>query len=200
MLMDYANEGITELGRVKPIEVRGSITEIPHVFDPPPVDIWAVILNDGAGGSDYLAPMDENVSGDGWTYYGRELLFGPRLLARLQRLVHSAGTPEYPDGTLSPYSITWFGYRGRDVFDGDVEEIADFIEPEDEICVRRYARWAGFRALDSDRTLYQQWQTQANNSDVSPTQLNQMVGMAESEWDQLRRKVMILRHPPLGTR
>jgi len=201
MLMDYANEGITELGRVKPIETRGLITEIPFVFEPPaPVDIWAVVLGDGSGGTEYLAPMDENVSGDGWTYYGRELIFGPRLLARLSQYIHSVGSVEYPDGTLSPYNIAWYGYRGRDVFDGDVDEIADFIDPEDEICVRRYVRWAGFRALDTDRTLYQQWQTQANNSDVSPTQLNQMVGMAETEWDALRRKVMILRHAPLGTR
>jgi len=193
-LMDFANEGIIELSRVKPNEVRGEITEAPFTLDPPPVDIWALALTVSDGRSEWLSPMDENVSTDGWLYYGRQLIFGPHLATRLGQLL----VPDQPGPYL--YSLRWFGYIGREVFDGTPNEVADFRDPEDEICVRRYARWAGFRALDSDRGLYQQWQTQANNSDVSPTQLNQMTSLAESEWDQLRRKVVTFRHAPLGTR
>jgi hypothetical protein len=44
-----------------------------------------------------------------------------------------------------------------------------------------------------DRTLYQQWQTQANNSDVSPTQLLQMASTFKQEWSDLRKRVVRLR-------
>lgn len=193
MLMDYANEGTVELSRVKPIEVWGDIAGLPVDLDPQPVDIWALALVFSNTEVRYLPPMDENVASEGWLFYGGSLVFSPRLSIQLIDWLE-------PASGAQPATLRWYGYRSREVFDGTPDEVADFKTPEDEMCVRRYARWAGFRALDSDRSLYQQWQTQANNTDVSATQLTQMVSVAESEWDQLRRKVMLFRHPPLGTR
>jgi hypothetical protein len=195
MLMDYANEALVELSRAKPIEAWGDILALPADFDPTPVDIWALAKIDLATNNvDYLPPMDDNVATEGWLFYGGQILLGPRLQATLPDMV----APQ--DGSVATTALRWFGYRVRDVFDGDPDDTADFIDAEDEIAVRRYVRWAGLRALDGDRGLYQQWQQQANNSDVSPTQLTQMVGMAQNDWETLRRKIITFRHPPLGTR
>lgn len=195
MLMDYANEGIVELSRAKPVEAWGDIFELPAVFTAPPVDVWALAMIDLATNNvEYLPPMDDNVATEGWLWYGGQFLLGPRLENTLPNLL----APD--DGSASSIALRWFGYRVRDIFDGDPDDNADFLDAEDEIAVRRYVRWAGLRALDSDRGLYQQWQQQANNSDVSPTQLTQMVGMAQNDWETLRKKILIFRHPPLGTR
>jgi hypothetical protein len=190
MLMDYANEGIVELNRVKPIEVVAEATDLAGLVNTGMTDVWSVeMLSPDGSIQTLLPPADGVVTKDGWMFYGGDIILGNRL--RSQAL--SAFD------TLMGWRMRFFGYRNREVFDGTPEQAAEF-DAEDEACVRRYARFAGFKALANDRSLFQQWQTMANNSDVSPTQLMGMVSTAEGEWDLVRRKTIRIRRAPVGQR
>lgn len=194
-VMDYINEGIIELNRTKPIEISHVIYDYPEGIelgiDQNLVDVWAVqIRHTGAYEAHYLPPMSGENPSEGWVYYGKSLRFGQKTIQFIGQHMPS------PD-----WEIAYWAYRNRAIFRGDPgTELCDFLDPEDEFAVRKFARWAGLRSLDSDRALFQQWQQQANNSDVSATQLTQMVTTAEQEWDHFRRKIMLVRRSPIGNR
>lgn len=190
-IIDYVNEGIIELTRAKPVEDHFFIHDASEQNNLGKIDVWLIWLRGPGTYQEVLPPLDENSPTQGWMYYSGTLSLGRVLQARFDALVESD-----PD-----YMLSCWGYRARDIFRDDAEDVvADFIDAEDEVAVRRYSRWAGYRALDGDRALFQQWQTQANNSDVSPTQLTQMLATAEQEWDHLRRKIMLPRRVPIGAR
>ena len=90
-----------------------------------------------------------------------------------------------------------YGYRSRDQLVLP-DQVADFNQDQDEQAVRQYARWRGLGALRDDRALYQQWQTAANNADVSPTQLTNMAQVSDSEWARTRRRIYEIRRPAVG--
>lgn len=56
-----------------------------------------------------------------------------------------------------------------------------------------YARKEGMERLNVSRDLYQQWQTQSNNTDVSPAALMNALTLARDEWRRLSRKLVVLR-------
>lgn len=188
---DYINEGIVELTRAKPVEDHFYVTDSTEQNNLGKIDVWLIWLKGPGTYQEVLPPLDSESPQQGWMYYNGTLTLGRTLQARFNALVES--DPQY--------QLSCFGYRPRDIFRNDpTTELADFIDAEDEIAVRRYARWAGLKALDHDRSLFQQWQTQANNTDISATQLTQMVAGAEQEWDHFRRKIMLVRRAPLGAR
>ena len=179
---DLVNEGIAELNRLRPLE---AIEELTLVEDGRsyPTSMQQVFLVEGkrAGDvawwpiaeSDYAAGVG---SQGGWTLF--------------------AGTIALP-GSMTPldpatdYIRVW-GYRDRDPLklDGDVPE---FIDSSDEEAVRAYARYTALEMLLHERTLYQQWQTQSNNSDISTTQLLQSASSYQREWATLRKRLVRLR-------
>lgn len=56
-----------------------------------------------------------------------------------------------------------------------------------------YARKEGMERLNMSRELFTQWQTQSNNSDVSPAALMNALTLARDEWRRLSRKLVVLR-------
>jgi hypothetical protein len=116
----------------------------------------------------------EGIAADGWDQWGDTLIL--------------------PQGILTSDTTAFRAlcYEDRDPLKNETD-VAQFFDMTDEEVVRAYARWTALEMLLHDRTLYQQWQTQANNSDVSPTQLLQMASTFKQEWSDLRKRAVLLR-------
>jgi hypothetical protein len=178
---NLVNEGMAELDRLRPweryvflgwsypsytmtVSLQTIITiEVQELEDGP----WRPVPQS--------ARILEGIAQDGWDQWG-DTLFLP------QHMLLSA------DMTFRALT-----YWERDPFTTVETQVAQFFDMTDEQLVRCYARWAALESLLHDRTLYQQWQTQANNSDVSPTQLLQMASTYKQEWSDLRKRAVRLR-------
>jgi hypothetical protein len=84
-----------------------------------------------------------------------------------------------------------WGYSDRDALTDD----ADVLDADlnGEVIVRAYAKHRGFQNLLNDRALFQQWVTQSNNTDVSPTQLLGMYQVTDATWRDLRVRSRLMR-------
>ena len=194
-LNDYINDGISELNELRPVETRLSITDI-SALDSLGLDyVWKVEAHDvTTNGQNTIPPNnDETNYPNGWQYYADNLILPPALVAWYTR-AFAGDVPGIPEQSLE---ILVYGYALRDLLTIDAQ-VAPFESAIDEQAVRQYARWRGLDALLGDRRLFQQWQTQPNNSDVSPTQLTNMETIAESEWSRTRRRIYAIRRPAVG--
>jgi hypothetical protein len=54
----------------------------------------------------------------------------------------------------------------------------------------------GFEYLLSDRSLFEQWATQANNTDVTPAALANILGLWMSKWERRRKQLREIRQLP----
>jgi hypothetical protein len=199
---DFVNEGIAELNAVKPVEALESypvevddglgnitidtgsyIVGLSDIFNVeltvPGVD--AIVIPHNAND---LIPRERN----GWDLFAGRL----RLSVYWGRVVERYEA-SYPGTGLA---ISAWGYALRDPLTTDAQ-VAEF-DLEDEHFVRVYARMRGFERLSQDRSLFQQWQTQTNNSDVSATQLTNMAQGSESEISRLRRRMYVIRRPVMA--
>jgi hypothetical protein len=95
---------------------------------------------------------------------------------------------------LSP-DIVMYGYREH-FQPGADDDVLDLQSMTDELCVRLYARMAGFNRLNHDRGLYQQWLAATNNTDVSPTQIQGMLAQADDTYTRQRRRATLIRRVP----
>jgi len=190
-LTDYINGGIAELNRVRPLEATHTVTwddendQLP-LEGIPLYSVFQVELRAAYGGANSIVP---NIKGgqptrDGWDFYNGTLFLGSQWF---QRAVHSARD--------NGWTVEVWGYRSRDPLIAD-DDLAEFIDLTDEMFVRLYSRMEAYRSLNVDRSLFQQWQQQANNSDVSPTQLNGMLGTAESSFDRQQKRLFLPRRVP----
>lgn len=174
---DFINFGIAEVNRVYPIEdivdypvVNPATTEysttLTSIFR---VEAWR------AGEFIFLIPpnMGETSRG-GW-----------ELFAQVLRIPNYEHVLEVSD------LIKCWGYGERPALVLDAEVLQGDLDAE--LGVRTFAVYQGYQRLISDRSLFQQWQTQSNNSDVSPTQLTNMSGLKAAEWDGLRNRIRRLR-------
>jgi hypothetical protein len=64
---------------------------------------------------------------------------------------------------------------------------------DEEFAIREYAKAEGFTLLTHDRSLYQQWQGQTNNTDVSPVMMLNMASTARAEWNRRRGLIRTVR-------
>lgn len=190
-LTDYINGGIAELNRVRPMEATHTVTwdddndQLP-LSNIPLDGVWQVELRAAFGGANSIIP---NIKGgqptrDGWDFYGGTLFLGSQWF---ERAVHAARD--------NGWSVEVWGYAPRDPLIAE-DDLAEFTDLTDEMAVRLYARMEAYRSLNVDRSLFQQWQQQANNSDVSPTQLNGMLNTAESAFDRQQKRLFIPRRIP----
>jgi hypothetical protein len=191
MCQQFLDDGINELNQIRPREVVGTIdadSDISGELAPRLDEIWKVEYVDPEGFIYSTVPASDGDT-PGWVFYGRRIRFDGQTRRNISRLI---------DQTEPPWTLRWYGYQLRDMTPASGSGIVEFDVPEDEFLVLRYGRWAGLRSLNNDRSLFQQWVQQTNNTDVSPTQLNQMVAMAEQEWLGLRRRSLRVRRVPVG--
>lgn len=178
---DLINEGIAELNRVRPIE-RVDVIALTVGGTSYPVTLQSAFLVEAKRTFDPAWwPIPESARLDAGTQDGWDLFGG--------RLTLPGGM--FPlDPTTSSVRVWGYGERDNLVADTDVPE---FLDGTDEEGVRCYARWRALEMLLHDRTLYQQWQTQTNNSDISTTQLLQTASSYQQEWTNLRKRLARLR-------
>jgi hypothetical protein len=187
---DYINGGIAELNRIRPLEATEvllwdedaqrlplKVSVLESVFH---VELLSV---DAA----YQQAIPYSASGvdtrTGWDFYAQSIWLGPTWLARAGRTTQQGG------------SLVLMGYRSRDPLLVE-DDVAEFLDLTEEMFVRLYCRMEAYRAMNMDRSIFQQWQQQANNSDVSPTQLNGMLGTAEASFDRQQRRMFLPRRIP----
>ena len=179
---DLVNEGIAELNRLRPLE---RIESLPLVEGSKAyaTTLQGVFLVEGKRqGEPAYWPIPETDyaagvgSQGGWTLFGGFLVL-PGLMTPLD--------PDVDD-------IRVWGYRDRNELVAD-SDVPQFIDLTDEQAVRSYARYTALEMLLHDRALFQQWQTQTNNSDISATQLLQAASTLQGQWDTLRKRVARLR-------
>lgn len=65
--------------------------------------------------------------------------------------------------------------------------------PQLEQAIISFCRVEALRRLSLDRDLFAQWQTRANNSDVSPGALMSMLQLAEDDWRRKSKAIFVLR-------
>lgn len=190
-LTDYINGGIAELNRVRPLESGETIVWDVDTDSLPLAtlvleQVFAVELRSPNGLNQWQIPFaPSGVPGrDGWDYHGRTLWLGATWGSKAAYYTRDHA-----------YNLVVWGYRPRDPL-YELADVAEFLDLSDEYAVRMYARLEGYRALNMDRSLFQQWQQQANNADVSATQLNGMLGTAESSFDRQQKRLFSPRRIP----
>ena len=192
-LDDYINGGLVELDMVHPMEhLLVGIVDWADL-SPLPMDyVWRVfVVHYGDTGNilrEVMVPPnnDEVNEINGWSLFGGTLKLPGPLYSELNKCI-ATGTCE----------LRVHGYRDRNWPGGD-NSIVELKDQSEEWFLRQYAMWRGWDALRNDRALFQQWQTQSNNSDVSPTQLTNMAATTESEFGRLRKRMYKIRRPAVG--
>jgi hypothetical protein len=186
-LLDFINDGISEINQLKPLEQKLILTAEASQSGLDFTYIWKVeIVATDTYGQNVIPPNnDESRWQNGWTYFDGVLT----LPQGLQRDLNIG----YDDASLE---LVVYGYRPRDPL-ADAADVPDFTL-EDEMAVRKFVRLSGFRTLVDDRSLFQQWQAQSNNTDVSATQLLNIAQVAESEWRRTRQNLYTIRRPAVG--
>lgn len=191
-LTDYINGGISEVNRVRPLETIVSIaydgTNDTLPLGPLALDdpfIVEMLDANGRHAKYILHAKSAATVQDGWDYWAHTLVLGP--------WYGDFATTMTRD---NDWTIRVWGYRPRDPLIVDTD-IAEFDNLTDEYAVRLYCRMEAYRSLNVDRGLFQQWQQQTNNSDVSPTQLNGMLATAESSFDRQQKRMFLPRRIPM---
>lgn len=189
-ITDFVNGGISEINRVKPLETTVLVGYDSGVDGVPTTgygvsDIFSVELTGPQSQSIFIPHVKSHAGAqEGWDYFAGRLTFGPVWEQRVRKLLRD-----------NNYVMWVRGYRPRDPLIAP-DNIAEFVDLNDEMTVRLYCRVEAYRALNQDRGLYQQWQMQANNSDVSPTQLNGMLATSEGAFDRQIRRMFVPRRIP----
>jgi|SRR5215471_3026717 len=180
---DLINMGIAEVNNLVPKEYREVIPlvddQYEYALDPLVNAIFRVEVwrnSDSVMRYFQTVPKVDGAAGTGWQFFNGSVLMPPSMTW---------------DTSLQD-SITVYGYKDRgpmyddtlDFFDGDLN---------DEMILRSFCQHTSFERLIASRALFQQWQTQANNADVSATQLIQMGAMYSGEWRSLRARVRRMR-------
>lgn len=178
---DLINAGIGEINRIRPLEsvLPVALVDGTSVYPVTFSTIFRVEARRSGGPTLVWSPIPESRGEvgvqDGWDLFGG-------VLTMPSTLTLVAATDE----------VRVWGYEDRQpvYFDDD---FPSFIDHLDEDGVRAYARYIGAEMLLHDRLLFGQWQTQSNNSDVSPTQMLQTVGTFQSAWETTRNRLRRLR-------
>lgn len=197
LVNSFINMGIAELNAIRPIETRIQYAgDQDWTQELPFTEVFAceLAIEPEVGDTlhwDALHPADHarGYGRSGWDYFARRLMLSGQHTEGIANLVDRYGAGQVHIGL--------WGYADRDLLINDAD-VASFQTALDELIVRGYAKSEGFRALASDRALFQQWQENSNNSDVSPTQLNNMLGQAQGDFDRMRKRHHLMRRPRTG--
>lgn len=196
ILDDMINEGIAELNRFMPVEMQVVIlgAAVGRVVAVPTLQyVFAVEQNVVYNGKDIqntIPPNDPSIPGwrNGWDFFAGSLDLGSLWAGGQSNLFTRYGTD---------YTLRVSGYGDRAALTNPATA-AELSSLQEEFALRKYVALLGFRLMEHDRSLFQQWLTQANNTDVSPTQLQGMTGKAEAEWERLQKQLKRVRRPAMG--
>lgn len=205
---DFIRAGMVELNRVAPRDAYIDLT----VTD---------VADDGQGGT-VAVPVDEFFCSRFSLVYRVELRSAREDILHFVMTPAEGGestlngyiTRELPDGVmietrffinrdlkdpvlLTPrYRLRVYGYAMRPLpyAEGDPPVYPTVaLNIEEEYAVREFAKAEGFGLLTHDRSLFQQWQGQTNNTDVSPVMMMNMEAMARRSWDKKRGLIRTVR-------
>jgi hypothetical protein len=190
-VQDFIRGGIVEINRVAPTDSVESIdfvdgqTEYPTIMNL----VYGASLRDKDGRTLAVIEMLEN--GQPFVYgYTFRRQGGGGVIEVTRGMVDQAMQME---DTSRP-SIRLAGYAPRPLpYDTDGTDPETGLDSDEEYAVREFAKAEGFTLLIHDRSLYQQWQGQTNNTDVSPTQMLNMASTARSEWSRRRGLIRTVR-------
>lgn len=140
--------------------------------------IWAIeVYNVETRNRNYIEPSDSDSRWlNGWRVYQGKI--------DLPKGIADIINEGFADTFLT---VTVFGYRDRVRW--AKANVPDFEDLSDEAAARLYVRLQGFKALSADRSLFLQWQTQTNNTDVSATQLTDMAEVASRDWERMIQRI-----------
>jgi hypothetical protein len=197
-LDDFINMGIAELNTIRPKESRVVYQgDKDWATDLLPFNyVWMVEIAVEANVGDTLmyspihaAAVDFGYERSGWEFYAGHI--------RLPGLYESGISNLVDRYTAAQVYIAVWGYADRE-FLLTGTDVADFESGLDELIVRLYAKGEGLRALSNDFALYQQWQAAANNADISPTQLGNLMAAAQGDFQRMRKRHHVIRRPVTG--
>jgi hypothetical protein len=201
---DFIRGGIVELNRVAPtdtVEVIG-LVEGQTEYNTDLTLVYGASIRDAEGRTlDVLDPLEP---GEPHTYGfvhravgdGGVIEITPGLVAKIMAYEDN----ERPHLRFAGYArrpIPYWGSVLSDPEDPNSEMMA--LDPEtglgydEEYAVREYAKAEGFTLLTHDRALFQQWQGQSNNTDVSPVMMLNMAATARQEWNRKRGLIRVVR-------
>jgi hypothetical protein len=173
------NAGINEVSRFYPKEMLADIVPITATYSYATSVLQAFRLEMYRDSAFYRSvpqnDHDESAQA-GWELWAGNLL--------LPKGVVDASIP------ATDFFRLW-GYGGRAQLTSDAQVLD--ADVDGEWGVRMHARWSAFQVMLADRSLYKQWQAISQNSDISPTQLQQMVLLYGQEWDRQRNHLRRLR-------
>lgn len=184
-LTTFANAGIAELNIIRPLETKVEVTEEAELATTGLDYIFLVECVRESDGAQIAIPANTGESHwrTGWDFFAGALVLDPVWLAKM-----NAGWG------AATHTLWVWGYVSRDPLVSGTD-IAQFASIEEEMAARRFAILTGYRELQSDRALYQQWQQQANNSDISETQIANMVAYTETYYQRLAKALYRPRRP-----
>jgi len=194
---DFINESIMDLSAYRPHDINRTTAweEDSSGFDPSFVedisDIWQMVarVSDLRQPTIFIPHADYADGRAGWDFFGNSdqpLLRLARVwLVRLQQWAQR-------DDTLS---VSIYAY-GMPSLPADDTSRLDFHNLIDQFCSLQHCKMLGFQMLNADRALYEQWLAATNNPDVSPAELQGMLGQAEMAFDKARHRNTIIRRRP----
>ncbi len=147
------------------------------------VELWNTALTP-AQAVDIVEPGSQayvNFSENGWTVWNGVL--------QLPRHV-----PLYLAGREDDYLIRVWGYAPYPVLVADEDVSA--LSAELESAALDYCRMQAYDLLTGDRSLFDQWQTRSNNTDISPAALLNMLMRTEESWRRKEHALTVLREAP----
>lgn len=179
-LTDLINSGQEEVGRIYPRELLATVAITGGTYTytmPDAVDVFRVEVWRNGGFSSLVPPAaDAESSQVGWDLWAGSLRFPKAFIDGL---------------SASLDSLRVWGYGRYPTLVNDNDE--SLLDQSGEQGVRRFVRSQAFQTMHADRAQFKQWQGQANNSDVTPNMLTQMVAFYTSEWDRTRNHLRRLR-------
>jgi hypothetical protein len=204
LVEDFIRGGIVELNRVAPtdsVEII-DLVEGQTEYNTTLSLIYGASIRDAEG--KVISTLDPLEPGE------------PHVYGYVHRVVGDGGVIEVTPGLVASIMayednvrphLRFAGYARRDIpyrtsvlSDPDDPNSALLaVDPEtglgsdEEYAVREYAKAEGFTLLTHDRALFQQWQGQTNNTDVSPVMMMNMASGARNEWHSKRGLIRTVR-------
>lgn len=174
---DLINAGIAELNMLRPIEYLDDVPLVSDIFVAALPDIRVdqvfrvEIWRDGEFYRD--VPRKDGPSSTGWDFFAGQVL--------LPHIIFDASVDQ----------LRVYGYRTRDPVSDDADVLE--VDMQGEQLIRTYSQYDVFRRLIASRSLFQQWQTNSNNADISATQLSGFASLYASTWRDQRMRMKRLR-------
>lgn len=176
---DLINAGIDEVGEVYPRQVTDyslTITSGVSTYAMPSSVSWLYRVDVHTSSNSYRYTMPSAL-GDGpntgWEVHASILWLPPDYL------------PNAGD------KLRLFGYGAYTQL--SVDSATTDLDTKGEWAVRAFAVAEGFARLLADRAAFQQWQVDANNTDITAASLNQLALAARRRWEQRRNQLRKMR-------